>query len=136
MLEELKQIETQTLDDLAKLQKEHAVLDDRLSKLDERKESVSPEVWSRVSSDYHKRVKELDEAASPLKQEARSQYATLGQLYKKIQEALTTAELKKEEIELRHELGEFTKKDYQKQIEESEGNRFEPTAKRSRRPTL
>lgn len=121
MLEELKQIETQTLDDLAELQKEHAVLDDRLAKLDERKDSVSPEVWTRVSGDYNKRIVELNQAASPLKQEARSQYATLGQLYEKIQEALTTAELKKEEIELRHELGEFTKKDYQKQIEESEG---------------
>ncbi len=121
MLEELKQIETKTLDDLAELQKEHAVLDDRLAKLDERRNSVSPEVWAKVSGDYQKRISELDQAASPLKQEARSQYATLGQLYQKIQEALTNAELKKEEVELRHELGEFAKKDFQKQIEESEG---------------
>jgi hypothetical protein len=75
--------------------------------MEEKKESVSDEVYRRVHVDYETRLKGLDDEAGPLKDQARGQYAELKMVLGTIEAALATAKMDREELQLRHELGEF-----------------------------
>jgi hypothetical protein len=81
---------------------------------------VAEPVYLRVRGDYETRNRELDQKAAPLKQQARVQYLELSSLldrYTGDHEAIT---LDRQEIELRHQLGEFDDAEFKRRIAELE----------------
>ncbi len=116
MKEELAAIDVSSIEELQRIKAEQDVILERLEKMEEKKESVSNEVYSRVHADYESRLKGLDEEAGPLKDQARLQYAELKAVLGKIETSVGTAKLDREELQLRHDLGEFDDDAYAKHI--------------------
>lgn len=116
----LEAIDVTAVDALKTLKAEQDVLAERLAQLEERRSSVAEPVYLRVRGDYEKRSAELDQQSAPLKQEARAQFNQLSSLldrYAADHEAIT---LDRQEIELRHQLGEFDDAQYEHRIAELE----------------
>ena len=113
-------IDTATIDELKKLRDQQEVLEGRLAKMEEKKDSVSPPVYDRVRSDYRDRLRELDEEARPLEEAARGEWARLREVFQRIQELQAEARLEREELEFRHELGEFGEDEFDQQVESVE----------------
>jgi hypothetical protein len=107
MKEELAAIDVSSIDELQRIKKEQDVVLERLDKMEKKKDSVSEEVFTRVQTDYKKRLDDLDAEADPLKEQARRQYAELTSVLERIDAAVATAKMDREELQLRHELGEF-----------------------------
>ncbi len=107
MKEELAAIDVSSIEELQRIKKEQDVVLERLERMEEKKESVSNEVFNRVRADYRSRLKALDAEADPLKEQARGQYAELKSVLSKIDAAVATAKMDREELQLRHDLGEF-----------------------------
>lgn len=120
MSQEIESVDTSTIEDLQKLRKEVEVLQGRLSTMEERRDSVSEAVYERVAADYQTQLDALAEEAAPLKERAREEYGRLRVMYEELEKAQSDAALAKEEIEFRHELGEFEEKDYAKLSKEHE----------------
>lgn len=112
----LDAIDVTAVDALKALKAEQDVLDERLQQLEEKRGAVAEAVYLRVRGDYETRNRELDQKAQPLKQQARSRYAELSALLERYagdHEAIT---LDRQEIELRHQLGEFDKGEFEQRI--------------------
>lgn len=110
----LEAIDVTAVDALKKLKAEQDILAERLAQLEERRSSVAEPVYLRVRGDYEKRSRELEQQSTPLKQEARAQFNQLSGLldrYAADHEAIT---LDRQEIELRHQLGEFDDAEYER----------------------
>jgi pSer/pThr/pTyr-binding forkhead associated (FHA) protein len=120
MLEELKDIDVSAIQELRSITKEQETLHKRLDAMEKKKESVSEAVFERVNADYLSRYDELEETARPLKDQARAEYAKLKALMDRMVAVLEEANLAKEELSFRHDLGEFNEKDFKTQLEESE----------------
>jgi hypothetical protein len=103
----IAEIDVAAVDSLARLFREREVLEGRLQALEERRGKVSPAVHDRVRADYRARLEELESQARPLGEEARRQYAKLAALHEAVEKAEERVRLDREEIELRHELGEL-----------------------------
>jgi hypothetical protein len=116
MNEQLSAIDTSCTEALKALKDEQDVLDGRVKAMDEKKGSVAESVYLRVRGDYIARRDELEKQAKPLRQTAREQYAKLVALLAELESAAETVKLDRQEIELRHELGEFDKKEFDKRI--------------------
>jgi hypothetical protein len=69
----------------------------------------------RVRADYSSQLTELQRTAEPLKQRARAEYSKLSELLGKVTSVAESLAQDKEEIELRHQLGEFDEKEFAKQ---------------------
>lgn len=116
----LEAIDVTAVEALKKLKAEQDVLTERLAQLEERRSSVAEPVYLRVRGDYEKRSRELEQQSAPLKQDARAQFSQLSSLldrYAADHEAIT---LDRQEIELRHQLGEFDDADYERRIADLE----------------
>lgn len=113
MSDELHDIDATAIDELSRLNDEQQALDDRLARLEDEKANVSEAVYERVRRDYAARLAELDDKARPLKDEARAQYRKLEALRQEAGQDLDKARLEKEELELRHRLGEFDDETFQ-----------------------
>lgn len=112
----LEAIDVTAVDALKSLKAEQDVLGERLQQLEERRAAVAEAVYLRVRGDYETRSRELEQKALPLKQQARSRYAELSGLLERYtgdHEAIT---LDRQEIELRHQLGEFDKGEFEQRI--------------------
>ena len=72
-----------------------------------------------MRSDYGTRLRDLDRKARPLKEQARREYARLSELRQQCEQGLRAARLDTEELQFRHELGEFEEKEFQQQLESS-----------------
>ena len=120
MKEELAAIDVSSIDELQRIKKEQDVVLQRLERMEEKKESVSQEVFDRVRVDYKNRMKDLEEEAGPLKDQARRQYAELKSVLGTIELAVSAAKMDREELELRHELGEFDDDSFAKRMKEQE----------------
>lgn len=112
MLDELQNIDTSAIEDLCTIKAEQQTLSERLQRMEDRRESVSEMVYRRVRGDYEARHGELESQARPLKQRARTEYGKLMALVAAMSGAMESARLAKEELEFRHELGEFTDGDF------------------------
>ncbi len=120
MLDQLEKLDISVIDDLLTIKKEREVLADRLSRLDGERENVSAAVYERVREDYTSQTSALEEQAAPLKERAREGYSELQALLESTQRALDSAQLKKEELELRHRLGEFDQGEFKSRLTEIE----------------
>jgi hypothetical protein len=120
MREDLRQIDTSPIEQLVRIKDEQSVLRDRLSKMEETRESVSPVVFKRVRADYESRLAALDTEARPLKEHARREYSKLRTLHLGMERSFDDAKLEKEELEFRNSLGEFEGDDFDARLAECE----------------
>lgn len=120
MLEELKSIDQSAIKELSSIKKEQETVRKRLDTMESKRKSVSDEVYERVHADYTGRYEELEDTARPLKESARSEYVKLKSLLESMAAILEEVRLATEELTFRHELGEFTEKEYKDQLEESD----------------
>src|SRR6187402_2506832 len=112
MIEELQQVDDSALTSLLDLRRERDALRQRLARMQEAASDVSEQVLARVRSDYEARIAALDDKAAPLKDAARGAYGRLQPLLEKARAECDTLRLDREEIELRHRLGEFDEEEY------------------------
>ncbi|MGQ9817968.1 MAG: hypothetical protein ACUVQ3_08500 [bacterium] len=117
-LEKLKAIESERNDLLGKLKK-----------IEEKKATVSHEVYLKVKHDYEVKLKKLDEAIaenkSLIKMELERLKKEIGELTQKQREH----KLKLEEIELRYTIGEYSEDKY-KELENEAKENFATVAER------
>ena len=118
----LAAIDLSAIESLKKLKAEQDQLDERLKSMDELKANFAPPVFERVRADYTKRLDDLDQQAAPLKQAAREQYSNLRQLIERFEADHEAIKLDQQELELRHKLGEFDDKEFQRRIKAIEAS--------------
>jgi len=118
----LAAIDLSAIESLKKLKAEQDQLDERLKSMDELKANFAPPVFERVRADYSKRLEDLDQQAAPLKQAAREQYSNLRQLIERFEADHEAIKLDQQELELRHKLGEFDDKEFQRRIKAIEAS--------------
>ena len=116
MQEELSGIDTSSIEALKTLKDEHDVLDGRIKAMEEIKESVAAAVYVRVHADYATRLEALQAQSRPLKEQAREQYANLKRIVARLEADTDAVKLDKQEVELRHQLGEFDKKEFERRV--------------------
>jgi hypothetical protein len=129
---ELGAIDVAPVDALKELKRERDVLDERLKQMDAIKSEVAEPVYIRVRADYETRCRSLEQQADPLRGKAREQYANLTRLLERFKADHEAVTLDRQEIELRHKLGEFDKKEFDSRIKNLEGiisQRAEASAK-------
>jgi len=107
VLEQINQIDIAPADALKRLRDEREVLEGRIKAMDEMKGQVADAVYLRVRSDYAHRVQGLIDQSRPLLDQARGQFASLQAILNSLQGALDAANLDRQELDLRHKLGEF-----------------------------
>jgi hypothetical protein len=112
--EELSKIEVGCVDQLKQLKDEQDVLEGRIKAMDDMKSSVAEAVYLRVRSDYAAKRDALETQAKPLREQTREQYAKLAKLSESLEAELERITLDGQEVELRHQLGEYDKKEYDK----------------------
>ncbi len=116
----LEAIDVSAVESLKTLKSEQDVLTERLQQLEEKRSAVAEAVYLRVRGDYETRTREIEQKAAPLKQEARVQFLELSGLldrYTGDHEAIT---LDRQEIDLRHQLGEFDDAEFKRRIADLE----------------
>jgi len=120
MREELGQIDLSPIADLVRIKGEEQILADRLGKMDGQKAKVSGVVYQRVRRDYETRRAALEAESRPLKERARREYAKLQVLRGRAEKAVEEASLQKEELDFRHELGEFPDQQFRESLADCE----------------
>lgn len=118
---ELAAIDMAPAESLKALKRERDVLDERLRQMESMKSEVADAVYLRVRTDYERRVAQLEEQSVPLRERAREQYAAVGRLLERFTADHEAVTLDRQEIELRHKLGEFDTKEYQQRLKELDG---------------
>lgn len=116
----LETIDVTAVDALKLVKAEQDVLSERLAQLEARKSAVADAVYLRVRADYETRSRALDSQAAPLKQGAREQYSALRALLDRFGADHESISLDRQEIELRHELGEYDDAEYKSRIADLE----------------
>jgi len=115
-MEELSTIDTSIVEAMEAATAELETVDRRLDKLEERRDSVSQEVYERVHADYSARKATLEKEIAPLKEKARVQYDTVKKALQALEQSARELALEKEEILLRQELGEYTEEELSTRI--------------------
>ena len=128
MLEQLKQVDTSVIDELMEIKHEREMVGERLAKMNTEQGKVNDVVFRRVKRDYETKSSALEKKAAPLKDRARQEYAKLKALLDRIGSQNSSTKLDREELELRHRLGEFEDGDYKKKMAELEGKLDEQEA--------
>lgn len=115
------------LEESLKLKEEGRILKERLKKIETSRSDVSDKVYERVHTDYTNRLQKVNDQLLEKKQDIDRELATLYETRDKIQGNLQSHKHALEEIQFRHQLGEFNKEEYQRQAkkEEDKVNRFE-----------
>ena len=116
----LETIDVTAVDALKLLKAEQDILSERLAQLEERRSGVADAVYLRVRSDYETRNRALDSQAAPLKQAAREQYSALRALLDRFGADHESISLDRQEIDLRHQLGEYDDGEFKGRIADLE----------------
>jgi hypothetical protein len=114
--DELREIDAAAIEELSRIKDEQQVLEQRLARMEEEKANVSELVYERVRRDYVRRSADLEERARPLKEEARAQYRKLRSVGRQAEQDADQARLDKEEVELRHRLGEIDDETFKERL--------------------
>jgi hypothetical protein len=113
MAEDLGTIDVSHLDALSKLEADQRVIRALAEKAAWHRDKVV-EVYSRVVRDYEARIRALDEQAETVRRRVRDDLKTLDGLHDRCREAVDQARIELQESEFRHEIGEFTRDEFQK----------------------
>jgi hypothetical protein len=116
----LETIDVTAVEALKLVKAEQDVLSERLAQLEERRSGVADAVYLRVRADYETRNRALDNQAAPLKESARQQYAALRALLDRFGADHESISLDRQEIELRHQLGEYDEGEFKGRIADLE----------------
>jgi hypothetical protein len=113
MAEDLDSIDVSHLDSLARFEADQRAIRALIEKAAWHRDKVV-EVYSRVVRDYEARFKALDEQADAVRQRVREDLAALDRIHERCREAVDLARVELQENEFRHEVGEFTRDEFQK----------------------
>jgi hypothetical protein len=116
MADDIAQIDASCIDSLKQLKDEQDVLDQRIQAMDDMKSRVAEAVYLRVRADYAAKRNGLEEQSRPLRDKARVEYARLMHILDELEAAHETVKLDQQEIELRHQLGEYDTKTYDQRM--------------------
>jgi hypothetical protein len=106
-MDPFESFDASSADELAALKKQSDEVQSRMAQMDELKSSVANAVYLRVRADYETRMRDIEERAGPLKQAARTAYATLRAELVRLEAEHEAMDLDRQEVEFRHQLGEF-----------------------------
>lgn len=120
MLEPWPPADVSVLEELFAIQKERKVLAERLERLEEERPKIHAVVFERVHRDYETQSRRLVERAAPLKERARRGHAEVVEALAHTEEKLENAQLDRQELELRHRLGELGEEDFQTRLGKAE----------------
>lgn len=118
MLNKLSEIDTSAVVKLARIKQERHLVDGYMEKAEERKDNVEALVFERVLEDYRCRQAALEEQARPFKDAAREQFRKLRALHEDIASDCEEARLSREELELRHSVGELAEAPFKEKLQE------------------
>jgi len=120
-------INQELLASATQLKEQWKVIKDRLEKIEEHREKVSPPVYQRVRSDYEKKLKEITDTVLEKKRAIDRELVTLYETQKKISAQLEAHRHTLEEIKFRNVLGEFSEEEYQRKAKDEQDkiNKFE-----------
>lgn len=136
MIEELDTIDGACVTALKRLKGEQDTLNSRIKAMDEMKATVAEAVYLRVRSDYVAKRNALLDQAKPLLEQARTEYQRLVRLVQRSEAELESSRLDQQEIEFRHQLGEFDDAAYREQAHTVAAALQEKTAAYERATTL
>jgi hypothetical protein len=119
MADDLGSIDVSHLDALAKIEADQRAIRSLAEKAAWHRDKVV-EVYARVVRDYEARVKALDEQAQAIRRRVRDDLKTLDALHERSREAVDQARVELQESEFRHEVGEFSRDEFQKRQQEIE----------------
>ncbi|MBI2092162.1 MAG: FHA domain-containing protein [Deltaproteobacteria bacterium] len=125
------------LEDALKIKQERALMRDRISKIEAKKNEVTPSVYQKVKQDYSTKLNEITAAFLEKKTDIDRELSTLYETRSKVAENLDQHKEILEELKFRFDLGEFEKpiteeSDYM--IAAEEGDYFAPEAEESKTP--
>jgi len=113
-------INQELLSDATQAKEQWKVVKDRLQKIEDHRERVSPPVYDRVLADYRERLKEVTEAVLEKKRSIDRELVSLYDTQKKIAAQLESHRHALEEIKFRNVLGEFAEEEYQRKAKEEQ----------------
>ncbi|MEO8010705.1 MAG: FHA domain-containing protein [Dokdonella sp.] len=114
--EALSGVDLSVIDALKALKQDADVLRGRLAGLKSMKADFDGAVYTRVHADYAAKLAGFESQAEPLRQQARDTYARLRGVLAGITSAHDAVKLDRQEIELRHKLGEFDDVEYNQRV--------------------
>jgi len=117
-LDSLKAIDVSSLDRLIAIRQENERIAQYRAKADEKKKDVAEAVYARVAQDYAKRAAALEQQSAPLRTQARAEYRKLKALIDSLSLRQEQAQLQKDELQFRHEVGELTDAELNEKIAE------------------
>ncbi len=103
----LSGVDLAPVDALKALKQEADQLKSRRASMDALKGDFAEPVYRRVDADYARQLEVVERKAEPLRQQAMAAYAGLRNALREIEAAHEAVKLDRQEIELRHKLGEF-----------------------------
>jgi hypothetical protein len=116
------------MQELQILETERGDIITKLKKIDERKSTVSHEVYEKVKSEYEDKLKEIDSRMTEYADLMKEEVARVDQEESTCVEEERTVKLKVEELELRYSIGEYdedayntTNEEYKAQINDING---------------
>lgn len=95
------------VDGLKMIKHDADLLRGRRASLETMKAEFAEAVYQRVDADYSRQLEALERKAEPLRQQALAAYAGLRNAMREIESAHEAVKLDRQEIDLRHKLGEF-----------------------------
>jgi hypothetical protein len=119
MAADLGSIDISHLDTLAKLEADARAIRALSEKAAWHRDKVV-EVYSRVVRDYQARVSAIEDQANAVRQRVREDLRTLDALHDRCRDGVEQARVELQESEFRHEIGEFTREQFQSRREEAE----------------
>ena len=116
------------IESIKKLSEEKEIYLERMEKLEEKKQTISEPVYRKIRDDYDKKIESLNAEIYPLIEQLAVNKSDLQSKLKEIEEELSDINIKKEEIQVRCELGEFSEakaKEMIKTLEDENKEKFE-----------
>ena len=105
--EHLAQVDLAPIDALKALKQEADLLRSRRASMEALKAEFAEPVYRRVDADYARQLDAVEKKSEPLRQQALAAYAGLRNAVREIDAAHDAVKLDRQEIDLRHKLGEF-----------------------------
>ncbi len=93
---------------IKKLDEEKRVYLERMEKLEEKRGTISDIVYNKIKGDYDKKIETLNAEIYPLVEQLAVQKSEVESMLNDIEEELAEVNIKKEEIQVRCDLGEFS----------------------------
>lgn len=132
----LSGVDLAPVDALKALKHEADQLKSRRASMEALKGDFAEPVYRRVDADYSRQLESVERKAEPLRQQAMAAYAGLRNALREIEAAHEAVKLDRQEIELRHKLGEFDVAERDRRVGAIESALGESRAAHDRAQTL